>query len=501
MARAVVTWLLVAASLVLAGCSPSSQHAVGPVGPVRPASPGRPNIVFVLTDDLSQDLVRFMPHVLGLQRRGTTFSNYTVTDSLCCPSRASILTGRYPHNTHVFTNTAPAGGYAKFARLGEENQTFAGRLQQAGYRTALMGKYLNGFDAGLTDGRNPPGWDEWDGVGNGYHEYDYSIAHNGTVEQRGHTPSDYLTSVLQDRATDFVRSSAVAHTPYFLEVSTFAPHLPYVPAPQDLDAFPGLRAPRTRAFDRLPTHAPLWLGDRSRLTRAEIREIDHAYRLRAQDVLSVDRLVGALEQVVHETGGDRDTVVVFSSDNGYHLGEYRLTPGKMTAFDTDVNVPLVVAGPGVLPHRVSRAIVQNVDLAPTFESLAGVTPSSDLDGSSLVRLLRHDRVRRWTSAALIEHRGPVIDLTDPDYPELGSGNPPSYEAIRTARYTYVEYGTGDVEYYDRARDPLELHDLGARLAPRRVLALHRRLARLEQCTGARECTVARGRPHVSRVRG
>ena len=478
---------LVLASAVLAGCAPSARHERA----VRPASPDRPNIIFVLTDDLSQDLVRFMPHVLALEKRGTSFSNYTVTDSLCCPSRASILTGRYPHNTHVFTNTAPAGGYDKFVRRGEQSQTFADRLHDAGYRTALMGKYLNGYSPDATGGDNPPGWDEWDGVGNGYRGYDYPIAHDGSVESRGHGPADYLTSVLQDRATAFVRDSAAAGSAYFLEVATFAPHKPYVPAPQDVDAFPGLHAPRTEAFDRLPTQAPAWLRDRPRLTRQERAGLDRDYRRRAQDVLSVDRLVGALEQAVHDSGGDRDTVLVFSSDNGYHMGQYRLTPGKMTAFDTDVNVPLVVSGPHVPAHRVSRAIVQNIDLAPTFEELAGLTPSTDLDGASFVPLLRHDGVRGWTSAALVEHRGPVIDLTDPDYPQLGSGNPPTYEAIRTARYTYVEYRTGDREYYDRTRDPLELHDLASRLGRRRLQRLHAELVRLTHCVGVSACTVAR----------
>ena len=490
MRRGVAAWLVLVLGGLLAGCTSAAPDHVTRQ-PVRPASPDRPNIVFVLTDDLSTDLLRFMPHVRAMQRAGTSFSNYTVTDSLCCPSRASILTGRYPHDTHVFTNSGPGGGYEKFKALGEQSDTFAVRLQDAGYRTAFMGKYLNGYDAGVPGDDVPTGWDEWDGVGNGYHEFDYVIAHGQSSQSRGHEDADYLTTVLQGRATDFVRSAAASRTPYFLEVATFAPHSPYVPAPQDRDALPGLRAPRTRAFDRLPTHPPTWLGDRGRLSRSEVAAIDRDYRRRAQAVLSVDRMLGAIQQAVHDSGGDRDTVVVFSSDNGYHMGEYRLTPGKMTAFDTDVNVPLVVQGPHVLAGHVSRAIVQNVDLAPTFESLAGVRPSRRLDGSSFVRLLRHRRVPGWTEAALVEHRGPVIDLTDPDYPQLGSGNPPSYEALRTARYTYVEYGTGDVEFYDRTRDLLELHDLAARLSPRRVRVLHRRLARLRTCTGVRECTVAR----------
>src|SRR5438309_4478191 len=159
--------VLCSAALVLAvGCTSSARPAVPVVAPCPPAtptsSPTHPNIVFVLTDDLSTNLIRYMPHVLAMQRRGTTFTNYTVTDSLCCPSRASILSGRYPHNTGVFTNGAPDGGFATFYKRGEESSTFGVALQRAGYRTALMGKYLNGYQPASKLGGTlpyvPPGW-------------------------------------------------------------------------------------------------------------------------------------------------------------------------------------------------------------------------------------------------------------------------------------------------------------------------------------------------------
>jgi len=154
--------LALAAALLVGGGTSSSA-------PVK-----RPNIVFVLTDDLSWDLVRFMPHVQAMQKDGVTFSRYYVTDSLCCPSRSSIFSGRFPHNTGVFTNMAPDGGFGVFNGRGEERSTWATSLQGAGYRTAMMGKYLNGYEpAGLVKGKPlyiPPGWNEWDVAGNGYPE-------------------------------------------------------------------------------------------------------------------------------------------------------------------------------------------------------------------------------------------------------------------------------------------------------------------------------------------
>src|SRR4051794_13436192 len=145
-------------------------------------APARPNVVFVLTDDLSWDLVRFMPHVRQMQREGMTFSDYFVTDSLCCPSRASIFTGRYPHNHGVLTNTPPTGGFSAFRR-GAESQTFATALEGAGYQTALMGKYLNGYEA--RGGYVAPGWSNWQATGGGYKGFNYALSANGRVAHFG----------------------------------------------------------------------------------------------------------------------------------------------------------------------------------------------------------------------------------------------------------------------------------------------------------------------------
>jgi len=228
----------------------------GTNGNQQPSRTGRPNIVFVLTDDLSMDLLRFMPHVQAMERYGLTFKNYFVSDSLCCPSRSSIFTGNLPHDTHVFTNFGPGGGFHAFYSHGEQRHTFAVALQRAGYQTALMGKYLNGYLAGAgaaSDGAAahalnptyvPPGWNQWDVAGWGYPEFNYRMNENGTIRDYGNQPSDYLTDVLARKGTDFIDSATAARKPFFLELATFAPHFPYVPAAQDAADFPGLTAPR-----------------------------------------------------------------------------------------------------------------------------------------------------------------------------------------------------------------------------------------------------------------
>ncbi len=483
------------------GTSSSSSTPTGPVStssgqaPLssNPARAVHPNIVFVLTDDLSLDLLPYMPQVQALETRGLSFGDYFVSDSLCCPSRASIFTGDFPHDTGVFDNVGPEGGFDEFYARGEQDRSFNVGLQRAGYRTALMGKYLNGY---LESGQPkvprtyvPPGWNQWDVAGFGYPEFDYPMNENGRIHRFGHRPGDYLTDVIARKGVRFIDAAATAHKPFFIELATFAPHRPYTPAPRDRHDFPGLGAPRPPNFDALPTNPPQWLAGHPPLDRHKLREINRAFRRRAQSVQAVDAMIRKIELTLNRRGLTGDTYFVFSSDNGLHTGEYRLTPGKLTAFDTDIHVPLVVAGPGVPVDRRTRAFAQNIDLAKTFVAIAEAPMPAD-DGHSLLSLLRGERPVDWRNAALIEHHGPTIDPRDPDRQSRASGNPTTYEAMRTERYLYVEYIDGEREFYELRRDPYELRNLAPGLAPDRLAALHADLARLEACHTADACWAA-----------
>ena len=485
--RATSVLFTLALLATLTACGSSSSKAAPPTGSVT----GKPNIVFVLTDDLATNLVQYMPHVLSLEKTGTSFSNYNVTDSLCCPSRSSIFSGKVPHDTGVFTNSGPDGGFTTFHSKGEEQDTFATALQKAGYHTAMMGKYLNGYqpDANLGGPSPyvPPGWNEWDVAGNGYPEFNYDLNQDHKVVHYGNQPSDYLTDVLGGKASSFISSSAKARQPFMLEVATFAPHAPYTPAPQDANSFPGLKAPQTGAYDTLPSNAPAWLASRTPLTPKEQSMIDTAFRKRVQAVQAVDRMIAQLQSTLARAGVAGNTDVVFSSDNGYHMGEYRLTPGKMTAFDTDVRVPLVISGPGVKAGRSVSVPTQNIDLCPTFENIGGTVVPSGVDGHSLTALLAGDSIPGWRTAGLVEHHGPDNNPTDPDHPRKHGGNPPSYEALRTATYTYVEYADGSKEYYDRVTDPNELHNTVGSLPPVFSAQLHASLQAMENCHGGDAC--------------
>jgi arylsulfatase A-like enzyme len=365
-----------------------------------------------------------------------------------------------------------------------------------------MGKYLNGYgeDRGSVPGLPftyvPPGWSEWDVAGWGYPEFNYSLNENGQLHQYGSQPSDYLTDVLARKGADFVNVSAAAGQPFFLELSTFAPHSPYVPAPRDEGGFLGAQAPRPPNFGVMPTDPPHWLGDRPRLTAAQIDQIDSVFQRRAQSVQAVDHMIGRIESALAANGIANNTYLVFSSDNGLHTGEYRLLPGKMTAFDTDIHVPLVMSGPGIPAGTTTNAMSENVDLAKTFTQIGGTDLAGD--GHTLVPLFGGLGPADWRNAVLVEHRGPRLSRTDPDYQQTASGNPTTYEAMRTSRFLYVEYSDGDREIYDLVNDPFELHNLARRLTLAQLVQLHSELVNLERCHGSSACWSAM---HVEVPRG
>ncbi|HEX2736575.1 MAG TPA: sulfatase, partial [Acidimicrobiia bacterium] len=377
--RAPAVAALVMCLLLVSECSSgSSSTSSKPASASTPPSPtstgSRPNIVFILADDLDlasySDPAKFPKFNSLMTQQGTTFSNYFVTDSLCCPSRSSILRGEYVHNHGVHTNLPPTGGFEQFHALGNEDSTIATWMHAAGYHTGLLGKYLNGYPNTVARRYVPPGWDDWvsPSGGNPYAEYNYQLNDNGTLVRHGTQPSDYLVDVLSQKAGDFI-GSAPKNKPFFLYVAPYVPHQPATPAPRHANAFPGARAPRPPSFDQVDSTAPAWLRDRPPLTAPLITTIDNLYRRRLQTMLGVDDMLANVVTSLQKSGQLDNTYIVFSSDNGFHLGEHRLPPGKQTAFEEDIHVPLVVRGPGVPKGKTVDNLAENVDLAPTFAAL------------------------------------------------------------------------------------------------------------------------------------
>lgn len=458
----------------------------------------RPNIVFVLADDLDTAAVGKFPNLVRLAQDGITFRNFVVSDSWCCPSRATILRSQYVHSHDVRTNHAPDGGYDRFHANGEDGQNLGTWMHDAGYRTSLIGKYLNGYPGAGPLGYVPPGWDDWHVPlpPNMYQQRDFRLVDNGRVNayRQGH-----LDDVLTNKGTSFIRT-APHGKPFFLYLAPIAPHLPAAFAARHASAFAGAKAPRTPSFDRPGSGPqPRWLQGRGPLEAAAVRRDDRIYRNRLRSMLSVDDMVGALTRALRETGHLNDTYLFFTSDNGFHLGQHRLWPGKTTPFEEDIRVPALVRGPGIRPGTSTTALSGTVDLAPTFTNLAGSSMPSCAEGRSLSPILSGRRPRDWRNALLVEFFAghPSDHPEGPDCDALPSrvGRcplPPSYAVLRTERNTYVEYVTGERQLFDLAKDPDELHNAIGDAQPAFVHRLSSWLTRYRNCKGATCRIVDRG---------
>jgi N-acetylglucosamine-6-sulfatase len=443
-----------------------------------------PNIVFILTDDLDVAAVAQMPQVKSLiADQGTTFRSHYVSLALCCPSRVATLRGQFAHNSGVFTNNLPDGGFELMHSQGLESSTLATWLTGAGYRTALLGKYLNGYPDTAPSDYVPPGWTEWMSpiAGDPHDGFNYTINHNGKPEHYGSNEWEYLTDVLSDAAAGFIRDSVsrFPDQPFFIYLAPYTPHSPATPAPRHAKAFKRIQAPRTPSWNESDvSDKPAWVRTIPPLNTTQIQGIDKLYRKRRQTLLSVDEMVQNVIQTLSETGQLSNTYVFFTSDNGYHQGQHRLDSGKNTAFEEDILIPLYVRGPGVPVRRTEDRITANVDYAPTFAEIAGTTAPSFVDGRSIVPLLHGQTPPTWRQALLLEHKsGPGSRLVGkqktPREPAdawdaisiLGNGAD-GFVGLRLADgTTYIEYETGEHEIYNNLTDPAQLRNVYNQTSP------------------------------------
>lgn len=510
--------LVAVAALAAVGAIASVPVRAAAAGRVPAVSggAGRPNVLFVLADDLDTAELRYMPHTRALiGKEGTTFDRYYVSNSLCCPSRVTTLRGQYSHNDGVWTNGGDNGGFERAFATGIEGDTVATRLHRAGYLTSLVGKYLNGYPNGATSDYVPPGWTNWASAvwGNPYSEYRYVLNVNRNLRAHGRRPADYGTRVYTRLTDQFIRHAAHRHRPFFADLSVYAPHQPATPARQDLQKFPHAVAPRTPSFDQADvSRMPKFVRELPRFRPFETAAIDRLYRKRIRSLQAVDRSVASLVRTLRATHELDRTYIVFASDNGFHLGQHRMPAGKQTAYETDIHVPLLVRGPGIEPGTHVRRLAGNIDLAPTFEAMTGARSPKFTDGRSLLPLLHGTTPARWRTTFLVEHRtetgttppgrpaaGEPSPLEPPDPEQAAKAMPlgrreirdnelfvrlgeiPDYDAVRTARYLYVEYANGDRELYDTRTDPDEIDNLTGRVPATLERALATRLHQLEHC--------------------
>lgn len=437
----------------------------------------RPNIVLVVADDLRADDLAAMPAVQSLLVEQGVVCEQCVTPAPgCAPARASILRGQYPHNHGVLRGSGRRGGFTRFRAMGNEASTLATWLRDAGYHTALIGKYLNEYPLGAAPNHIPPGWSEWAGATKGgYHGFE--LNEDGALVRYRRRECAYQTDVLAEKATRFIGRAAESGDPFFLYVAPRAPHGPAKPASRHEGAFAEDMAPRPPSFDADDVSAkPRWLQLAPALDGEQVAQVDATYRARLETLLALDELIAALVAALETSGALDNTFIVFTSDHGYHLGEHRIVGGKGTPYEEAIQIPLVVRGPGLAPGR-TEALASSIDLAPTIAAWAGVDVPEFVDGRSLERVLAAEAdPETWRAAVYVQHHHNRPERTD---------GPPAFQAMRADGLVYVEYADGWRELYDLKHDPHQLENLVTNAEATTLHELSSGLAGLAECAAVR----------------
>ena len=472
----------------------------------------RPNIVFLLTDDqdVTASSLNYMPFLEKLLRQeGMEFANYFVPTGLCCPSRSTIIRGQYCHNTKIYdngdlnNNTYLSGAFQKFVEEGLEKSTVGTLLTDAGYETALVGKYLNGYEDSNAS-HVPAGWNHWMGM-TATNYYGPHFSQNGTLYKTN--SSVYQTDFINQWVHDFLTEKRDPTKPFFVYIAPFAPHAPATPAHRHANLFPDAKAPRYPSYnpdDIIQRMKPSWIKRLPLLNESQLSDIDTLFRLRLQSLQAVDEMLLDVFITIKDLGLDENTYLFYMGDNGQHLGDFRLPAGKRQAYDTDIRVPFLVRGPGINGSVNVTEVVQSVDLLPTWLELAqakGPIDPKQLDGKSIVPLLNGSmlsspKVNQFRSVALAEMYGGSSNMGPgykgmPDFEQNQFWNN-TYQAVRVingsdwaenANWLYVEWCTGEKELYISEVDPHQMFNIIYFADPQLLSQLSTLVSKLGDCVG------------------
>ena len=512
---------LTAAALLLAGAMAlalSTNDAEG--------APGD-NVIFIMTDDQAANEMVYMPNTQSLiGGHGVSFTRAFVPYPLCCPSRASMLTGEYMHNHKVRGNLEPPGGWGAFRQ--HEGDTIATRTDADGYYNVHVGKYVNGYAVGPPNPLPiPPGWDEWYGKTSETALYfNYSLIEQTgpgdtpEVEFYGDQESDYQTDVLRDKAVEFIDTATGAETPFMMNVWFNSPHGPFDPAPRHLFDLSTAALPNLQAFNEKDiSDKPKWLRKqaRKRLSKPLIKTIASERRRRLEMLLSVDEAVAAIVAELDQEDLLDDTYIIFASDNGFFRGEHRIAGGKYLAYDPSSKIPLMIRGPGIPAGVQSSELVSGIDIPQTIDEITTGSPSPDADGRSFLPYALNPTLRSTRPLLMEADTGPGqgnvgfdpaaatasraqlskakvagrrgvknLDQEPMGTKSAANGNfSPAYRGVRTERYLYVLYANGQSELYDLLLDPAQKRSVHADRRYRLVRKfLFARLVTLANCDRA-----------------
>jgi len=484
--------------LLAAATAGPTATATVPMEEIPEPAGAPPNIVVVVMDDMRTDDLPWMPTVTReIAEAGTQFTRFYAPTPLCCPSRASMLRGQYPHNTGILTNAEPDGGFAAFSSL--EDSTLATWLDPT-YRTGYVGKYLNGYEDS-TQTHVPPGWDFWNGTTRTYHYKAVLTNDNGRVVDNSGVNSPDLFG---EQAVQFIDSAVASPEPFFLELSLVTPHngrphndgdggipSPFVP-PRDRDTYTGPVHPTGPAYNEVDMSDKTGpAADLPQLSPQDEEQIAVRFRQRREALASADRAVRRVLAALDQQGWSSNTYVIFTSDNGYMSGEHRLTHGKVQPYEPAARVPLLIAGPGVPAGNTWTAPAGMQDLAPTVLEMAGVSADHvRLDGQSVLPTAERTE-GDLGRAVLVEQADLPIDPEDGG--KVRYAAPRSvrqtdwvYHAAVTQQWKLIEWDQlGTYELYDLSADPDEVDNLANHPDYQNQLAyMVERLAQLRWCAGA-----------------
>jgi arylsulfatase A-like enzyme len=380
-------WPLFSPSRLPLGLSSSDQ----------PPEPSKPkNVVMILSDDQDATMgsISYMPrlkeHIID---QGTYFANHFTTTAICCPSRVSLWTGRQPHNTNVTDVDPPYGGFPKFISQGLNDAYLPVWLQKAGYATYYTGKMFNSH---TIDNYNSPHLAGWTSnnflLDPGTYSYLNPIFQKD-FEEPVHHRGKHTTTLIQNHAADLIDLAVKSEKPFFVAIAPIAPHSNIdtndggppvmtdpIPLEKHAHLFASAQIPRTSNFNPAESSGVSWIAQLPRLNDSSVEKLDEFYRKRIRALQGVDELVEQVVFQLEKTGVLDDTYIIFTSDNGYHLGQHRLPPGKECGFEEDIRVPFVIRGPGVSKGTTDRAITSHIDVAPSIFEIAGIPTRDDFDG-------------------------------------------------------------------------------------------------------------------------